>query len=187
MHSYLPWRKSETEPVAVTYPFLFMSHWTVNGQSVTVPLRDLWSSLVRSGPVPLSRSWWGPREKPGTGSGHYTSSLDEQSRQKSVSDDGLEGNEGVESGAGYTWGFSYFWGISMQHSNKPPNSGPSIRSTSCLVVSPPGDRRTLKASSLCFGSFIRPSHAFSCWVFFINRGMDISGIPSSLHFILSSA
>lgn len=96
-------------------------HTEVHGQEASVPLRDLWSSLARSGSAPLSRSWWGPRERPGTGSGHCMSSLDTQNRQKSVSDEGLEGNRGVESGTEYTWGFSYIGGSACNIPTSPPN------------------------------------------------------------------
>lgn len=112
-----------------------------------VPLRDLWSSLVRSGPPPQNRSSKEPRERPGTGSGHCMSSLDTRSKRKSVSDEGLEGNRGVESGAGYTQGFSYFGGTACKHSNKPPNLR-VFNQTHFLSHREPG-KRTLMANSVC--------------------------------------
>lgn len=105
-------------------PLLSPSYRGAGPRGLCVPLRDLWSSLARSSPDPLSHSWWGPRERPGTGSGHCMSSLDTESRQKSVSDERLEGNRGVESGAGYIWGFSYFGGSTCSIPTSPQSQSP---------------------------------------------------------------
>ena len=121
LNKEIPCRQSQL-PILAPPPSL--CHTEVHGREASVPLRDLWSSQARSGPAPLSRSWWGPRERPGTGSGHCMSSLDTQSRQKSVSDEGLEGNRGVESGAGYTWGFSYIGGSACNIPTSPQSQSP---------------------------------------------------------------
>lgn len=125
---------------AIKYSTLSSSvrgRWMTYG--ALIPLRDLWSSQARSSPRPQYRSWWGPRERPGTGSGHCMSSLDTRSRQKSVSDDGLEAEVG--SGAAYTHGFSYFGGSACNI----PTSLRSQRHISCLT-----GIRTLMASAVCY-------------------------------------
>lgn len=155
-------------------PPLPFCHTEVRGQEASIPLRDLWSSLARSGPAPQSHSWWGPRERQGTGSGHCMSSLDAHSRQKSVSDEGLEGSRGVESGAGYTWGFSYFVGSACNIPTSPRSQSPQ---SDALPVS----------YGVCWGNtytngklpYVRmfsvlPT-AFSCWVYFINRLEELQG------------
>lgn len=154
--------------VRVSWPNPPPRHTEVRGQEASIPLRDLWSSLARSGPAPQSHSWWGPRERRGTGSGHCMSSLDAHSRQKSVSDEGLEGSRGVESGAGYTWGFSYFVGSACNIPTSPRSQSPQ---SDALPVS----------YGVCWGNtytngklpYVRMFSvlpiAFSCWVYFINR------------------
>lgn len=57
---------------------------SVHSNSASVPWRDLWSFPARSGPALPIHSWWGPRERRGTGSGRCMSSLDTANRNMSV-------------------------------------------------------------------------------------------------------
>lgn len=137
-------------------------HTEVHGREALVPWRDLWSSLARSGPAPLSRSWWGPRERPGTGSGHCMSSLDAQSRRKYVSDEGWEGNRGVESGEEYTWGFSYFRRSACNIPTSPQSQSPQSDTLPVSHGVCQGSMYTNGKLSLLWGNVFCAPHAFSC-------------------------
>lgn len=142
-------------------------HTEVHGQETLVPWRDLWSSLAGSGPAPLSRNWWGPRERPGIGSGHCRSSLDTQSRQKHVSDEGLEGNRGVESGTDYTWGFSYFRG-SVCNIPKAPNLRALNQTHFLSHMGSAGEAYINSKLSLLWGKVFSAPMTSSCQMYIIS-------------------
>lgn len=171
---------SEHDSLAIKYNIFLQSGNPLPSESAVtqrcmakrplVPLRDLWSSLARSSSAPLSRSWWGPRERPGTGSGHCMSSLDTRSRQKSVSDEGLVGNREVESRAGYTWGFSYIGESACNIPASPPPNLRALNQTHFLSHMASGsESHELMASFLCYEGLFSVLHrAFPAECAFIN-------------------
>lgn len=183
---------SEHDSLAIKYNIFLQSGNPLPSESAVtqrcmakrplVPLRDLWSSLARSSSAPLSRSWWGPRERPGTGSGHCMSSLDTRSRQKSVSDEGLVGNREVESRAGYTWGFSYIGESACNIPASPPPQSQSPQSDALPVSYGVWQWITWTNGklSLLWGIVFCAPQGFSCRVCFYQWTVGIAGGPRRL-------
>lgn len=95
-----------------------------------LPLRGLGSSRAGSDPAPLTRSWWGPREKPGTGWGHCRFSLDTYRAERNVWV--MKAWTGLKAGQD-TLEVSVTSGDQpATFQQAPPSSEPSIRRTSCL-------------------------------------------------------